>query len=186
MSFFTAILSLINCKLSKRSYLDTNCPNNVLNCFLIVFNFERMEQSIFLIQNSLLLQLATINSLLGQRISKYWKRPYFSSFTPCYFHFLSHSNFKLWTVRLTSNFKFKNLGWLKYFKYLKNIWVFCCFVKAFTTLNKVWTRVKGYILGLLLLLPPSNVGRASSSLVCAVAIDQERQANIALNSRRKP
>ena len=27
-----------------------------------------------------------------------------------------------------------------------------CFVKAFTTLNKVWTRVKGPILGLLLLL----------------------------------
>ena len=29
---------------------------------------------------------------------------------------------------------------------------FCCFVKAFTALNKVWTRVKGPISGLLLLL----------------------------------
>ena len=45
----------------------------------------------------------------------------------------------------------KYLKYLKYFKYfiLKKV---CCDLKAFTILNKVWTRVKGPILGLLLLL----------------------------------
>ena len=55
-----------------------------------------------------------------------------------------------WVV--DSNIKKKKNFFERVFQIFEYIWVFLLWYKSNTTLNRVWTRVKGPILGLLLLL----------------------------------
>ena len=58
----------------------------------------------------------------------------------------------------------------KIFEKKRIVKISCCDLKAFTALNKVWTRVKGPILGLLLLLSVcpllSDNSKAESEVKC--------------------